>query len=333
MAAAVVFVYHLGHWGVWAPVGVFDLGYVGVGFFFVLSGFVLTVSVVPGTSPHTFFWRRFARIYPSHLVFTLVALFVLVPVAKDARSFVASAFLVQSWSLDPSVVYGMNGVAWSLSCEVAFYAAFPLTIVMLRRWSARTRWAVGVAWFLGTSAFVWSVAAGQRSETWELVASVNPVVRFSEFLLGVIAAMALREGWRPSVSLWHAGLVLGLLIAVTRVVEAPYPLPNQLLAPAFLIVILAATRADLDGGRGVLTRRWFIRAGEASYAFYLVHELVIINLRSWLGLDGSLMAAIALAGSVVAALALHRLVERPCQARLRARFAGSVVDRTAVVQS
>lgn len=77
-AAFMVFLFHM---RVFAPVpqplaAVFDQGYLGVTFFFVLSGFVLTWSLKPGVSTSTFYWRRFARIWPA----TMVALLLAIPV-------------------------------------------------------------------------------------------------------------------------------------------------------------------------------------------------------------------------------------------------------------
>ncbi|WP_153006429.1 acyltransferase [Leucobacter sp. G161] len=45
----------------------------GVAFFFVLSGFVLTYSARPATTTRNFYWRRFGRIYPAHIVALLLA--------------------------------------------------------------------------------------------------------------------------------------------------------------------------------------------------------------------------------------------------------------------
>ncbi|MHC2999665.1 hypothetical protein OB08_11010 [Microbacterium sp. HJ5] len=50
-------------------------GHLGVTFFFVLSGFVLTWAWRPEVDKRTFWWRRFSRIYPL----TLVTLFLAIP--------------------------------------------------------------------------------------------------------------------------------------------------------------------------------------------------------------------------------------------------------------
>src|SRR3954470_17084064 len=68
VAALLVFAFHSAGYGVlttsWWHLTRF--GFIGVSFFFVLSGVVLTWSSRPGQTSRQFYWRRFARIYPSH---------------------------------------------------------------------------------------------------------------------------------------------------------------------------------------------------------------------------------------------------------------------------
>ena len=113
----------------------------------------------------SFYWRRVGRIWPAHLAATLFAVAVIYYVGSsvpDWPSFFASVFLVQGWfeNVDPTLPG--NGVTWTLSVEVHFYALFPFvarfadrvrTSVLLRRdesqglagmyaftWWARTTW-------------------------------------------------------------------------------------------------------------------------------------------------------------------------------------------------
>jgi hypothetical protein len=123
-AALAVFIFHLDAWQVAAlPLKLSSLGSSGVAFFFVLSGFVLAWGTDPRLPVKTFYRRRFARVYPLDLVTLVIA--SLVPVVAVDRSWeaaVANAFMLQAWFRDYKIVYGMNGVSWSLSCEAFFYA-------------------------------------------------------------------------------------------------------------------------------------------------------------------------------------------------------------------
>jgi len=130
------------------------IGYVGVSFFFVLSGFILVYTyawrnVVLGE----FYQTRFARIYPAYL-FSLVltfpffcfgALKMHVPFFYFAEQhFTLSAVLVllllQSWV--PQAALSWNAVAWSLSVEAFFYAIFPFALNRFGKFSRQVLWAI-----------------------------------------------------------------------------------------------------------------------------------------------------------------------------------------------
>src|SRR4051794_6990365 len=149
-AALLVFAYHV-HLFMpgWYPARVFDIGLTGVSFFFVLSGFVLAWSHRPDT-PRAFLQRRFARVWPAHAVTWLVALPLLPLLDEQFRPGGAAAnlLLVQGW-LPGSGALHMTPPSWSLSCEAAFYLAFPLLVRLFARWPSRIRIAVAAAGVVG----------------------------------------------------------------------------------------------------------------------------------------------------------------------------------------
>jgi peptidoglycan/LPS O-acetylase OafA/YrhL len=308
-AAGAVVVYHLDVWGVAAlPGGVSLLGYLGVPFFFTLSGVVLTWGADRRVPVRRFYRRRFARVWPNHAVMAGVAALVpIVPAATGLVVAVPNLLLIQAWwPHDEQVIYGMNGVSWSLSCEAFFYACFPLILAVLRRVAPPWRWA------LAGSGLLLSLVAGiLRPE----VADHLPAVRLAEFLLGVVAGLALREGWVPRIPVLAAlgAVTLGLMLSY----RLPYPLPNTVMALPFVVALLCAAGRDLRGEPGWLPSRWLIFAGEASFALYLVHELTILNLREVVPFEPWVNASVLVVVACVAAVALHLLVERPANKRLR----------------
>jgi peptidoglycan/LPS O-acetylase OafA/YrhL len=311
IAALGVFLFHLGAWHVLGlPFHVEDLGYVGVGFFFVLSGFVLAWGTAPSTVALTFYRRRFARVWPSHAVMLLVA--VVVPVVSVARSWVSAipnALLVQAWFVGRGdIVFGMNGPSWSLSCEAFFYATFPLAVVLVPRVPRWAGWTVAGLALLCAFAASW-VAPGAALHV--------PLARYGEFLLGLLAGLAVRNGWRPRIG---GPLAVGVLVVTATVCHwLPQPVPDTVLAGPFLLVILWGAGRDLRGRGGWLTARWMVFAGEASYAFYLVHELVLVNLRDHLDAAPLLDALVILAAAAAGAVVLHLGVEKPLNRLLRGR--------------
>jgi peptidoglycan/LPS O-acetylase OafA/YrhL len=125
-AALAVFVFHLDHDGMWAPFPrLVALGQAGITFFFILSGFVLVWAHPDHDTPFRFYRRRFARVYPSHFVMLLVTVIVpTVAVARGVPEAIVSATLTQGWfAPTENLVYGMNGVSWTLSCEAFFSSA------------------------------------------------------------------------------------------------------------------------------------------------------------------------------------------------------------------
>ena len=101
-------------------------------------------------------------------------------------------------------------------------------------------------------------------------------------MLGVLLAVLVEKGWRPRLPFVPC---VALLLVVAGIVSVglgnhPQSVVDVVLAPLFALVILSAALADLGGRRGILRHRAFIYLGEVSFGFYLVHELVIVNLGS-----------------------------------------------------
>src|SRR6185295_7170314 len=123
---------------------------------------------------------RVARVYPVYLL----SLAVMIPfiledqTAGKAGYFAAYVFLVQAW-LGPLPV-GWNTPAWSLSCEMFFYALFPLATLLARRANWRRVIALAVV-ACALTRIMW--ASGVSDE-------IKPLVHLADFLMGVAAACA-----------------------------------------------------------------------------------------------------------------------------------------------
>ncbi|MEV4759400.1 acyltransferase [Micromonospora sp. NPDC049559] len=341
IAAALVFATHV----VWntslaaGPFGdgvrrLFSLsGAYGVGFFFILSGFVLTWTARRGDTAGRFWRRRFVKIYPSHLVTFLLAGVLLVAIAQPIATvdWVASLLLVQAWFPDIGTSSAMNGPSWSLSCEFFFYLMFPLFFAAVRRLRATWLWwAVGVTVALIAGAFLVAqflvtdqprltifFLSGTYSFTQIWFVYFLPPVRALEFVLGMLLARIVLAGRWPAFGVLPAAAVAvaGYLVALV----APYLAGTGGLASIWTAPLIAAAAvSDWRGTATGLRGRVLVRLGELSFAFYLVHWIVIMTAARLLGPQrafpqpvGYALIAVLLAVSLLLAWVLHTVVEDP----------------------
>jgi peptidoglycan/LPS O-acetylase OafA/YrhL len=99
------------------------------------------------------------------------------------------------------------------------------------------------------------------------------------------------------------------------------PSGNSWTAPVWLIVIMFVAQAAVRGTM-LFARAWMVYAGKVSFAFYLVHQLVLKQTFHLLGTGGpQALVAVAVAGG--SAVLLHRLVEVPAHQAVVARSAAS----------
>ena len=147
IAAGLVVLYHYMNSSEYvAPVFLKNIvghGYIGVNFFYILSGYILTYnydsSRFSNLSSKLNFWRaRFARVYPLY-IFTFVLMFGILVFQNYVRGNISEFFnyknnlyMIFYWAgLQNWFVYytGLLHVpSWSISCEIFFYFMFPFLI-------------------------------------------------------------------------------------------------------------------------------------------------------------------------------------------------------------
>ncbi|MEU9389937.1 acyltransferase [Streptomyces sp. NPDC048324] len=342
MAALLVFGLHVHNFGYFGGTAgrittwAFGAGGTGVSFFFVLSGFVLMWSARPGDRAPAFWRRRVARILPVHLVTAALALLMAwtlprMPMPTPTQG-LANVLLVHSWwrpwwqTLDP--------VSWSLACEAFFYAAFPLLALLLRRRGARGSAALAGASLLAVLVLAWADAHhwfGQPLYSF-------PAARLPEFVLGAaVARLVLLDRWRgPGLEGSLALAIIGYFLVPQ--VTAGYPATTCTVL-GFALLIPAAAVADLRGLPSLWRHRRLVRLGELSFAFYMVHLLVLRAGTALLGVkpryglaEGLTVTAAAFTVSLALSWLLYEKVERPARRLLLRRRRGgreraALVDR------
>jgi peptidoglycan/LPS O-acetylase OafA/YrhL len=347
-AAFQVLLFHL--WGMdgltWTPKWLqtfASAGYTGVTFFFVLSGFIFVYTYAGKPINLREFWRaRLARLYPVYLLALLLTapLFFSPDIVKMAPeeawpvqhmglTVALVLTIMQAWI--PQAALGWNVVSWSVSVEIFFYSMFPWLIARLRNISNRGLVLVGGAsWAVSVSLAVIYVVLkpdGPLLQTgfsfWRLMVVCNPLLRLPEFLFGLACGIwFVREQhtakWATLLTLLGVGGVLGPIAASSAI---PHPiLATGLMAPAYAAVICGL--ALRPRWIAALERPLLVLLGEASYALYLLHGLVLIVAMFIIqpnpnGPVSPVRALMATCAAVLVSVLVFRFVDAPLRRRLR----------------
>jgi peptidoglycan/LPS O-acetylase OafA/YrhL len=332
-AVAVVFVHVSGHLVTEPSVSAAaQFGYLGVSFFFLLSGFVLTWSCSRQRAG-TFLWARFSKIWPLQ-VLMMGAWFVLIAEHQpEPTKQTMVLLLAQAWDPRQSIYFAGNYVGWSLSCEMFFYLMFPLAILLIRRLHARGLAVVSaavVALLVGAPL----VTRGRVTDQFFFwLFYIFPLYRFGEFLLGMLLAAAVGIGLRlraPRVGAVVAVVGLcGFVLSVTGIVlSTGWSVPRPLMAvgalPFFVLLILSCTCTELAAPRRPGWFRSTVRLGEWSFALYLVHVPLLVITQRWgwwdddlSGMDQMFALAAFLLLAIAAAAVLHHGFEKPVERAMR----------------
>jgi peptidoglycan/LPS O-acetylase OafA/YrhL len=335
-AASWVVVHHLQlNPALHVPLGPLDAlashGWLGVDVFFVLSGFILTMTYEQRLRSFTFgdyrqfLERRLAKIYPLHFAtFCLALMLVLAAHAahyqlhnlqeNTLKSAICNLLLLHAFGLTRHS--GWNVYSWSVSAEWFAYSVlfFPM-LLGLRPVRARLVFLMGAT--LWAAYLLLCAFALHRNPD---LGSDGGVLRiFPEFVLGYGLYRLL-----PSLAI-AGDLCLAAAVAIAAV-ACTFHSGFFLIVFAIMALIAAAAR----GGRitnALCGSSWIVRIGEASYSVYLIQFFVLIAADMILRkvhlnhVALRVLAEMMDGGAViVAGLLLFRFFEDPIHTRLKARI-------------
>ena len=308
-------------------------GSLGVSFFFILSGFILTYSyknkiISNEVSVKDFWVARIARIYPLHFFTLLLSLPIFFSdVFKDPfvwiSSFLSHFFLLQSFIPNEEVYFGFNAVSWSISNELFYYIAFPFIILGLYNFSR------GV--FLSL-VFLLLIPVGIYLSPTNIeifVFGINPFLRISDFLIGIlifkIYERKLFESWFRKVS--TASIIEISTIAVFVVffsfrdeIPGGYKLSSYYWVPMSLIILVYSYQRGMISK--FLSHRLLILLGEISFSFYMLHALLMryllaLERRLQIVQNHYIMLVIIFVIIIISSYIVYRLFELPANRYLR----------------
>lgn len=343
LRAVAIFIVFLSHAGLSHIVP----GLFGVTIFFFLSGYLITTLMwmecerTGGVNLRDFYMRRALRIFPPfYLVLGVIAVLGVTGLVEGGFSWRAMAaqagFISNYWEIQGGLQPAGTEVMWSLAVEEHFYLLFPLFYLLLRRVLPDRRHQFVALLTLCGLVLAWRIFLVHG---WQVIDLHNGSAhhprtchgtdtRLDGLLFGCALAVfgnpALdASGGHRKLILWVALplSVMALLVSfVLRDVAFRetwrYTIQGLALIPIFIAVIRYSNWMPFR----FLNWSWVRKMGVLSYAFYLVHSLVIALVKTHLPMSKVGQGIIAFVISLALAGVMNSLIEKPC-ARLKKRFA------------
>ena len=290
--AFVVFLSHLTFvktnlaWYNYLKNNVFFEGYLGVGFFFILSGFVLALNYEkkvidnPNFDKKKFYIARIARIYPLHvLTFCVMLPFVIINVWQgyfhwDIAG--ANLFLLQSYIPVKDFYFSINNVSWSISTELFFYLMFPFYVIWLHKFPK-----LKYILLLIIPIIIFAEPYFRTNMKLEkAIFYINPIVRSFDFILGIITCQIYKKIKDTPINFSKGTLIEIAAITVLAIffyfhndVERAFRYGIYYWIPMVGIVLIFALQKGLFSK--ILQHKTLVYLGEISFAFYMIHMIVI----------------------------------------------------------
>jgi peptidoglycan/LPS O-acetylase OafA/YrhL len=261
-------------------------GYIGVSFFFVLSGFILTLNykrrlLKKKVSTRKFWLRRLARIYPLHLFTLLLSLPIFISgifeePASWLTGFLSNVFLIQSFIPAEDIYFGFNAVSWSISNELFYYLLFPGLLYLLYK---KKNLVFCFSVLIGIMLLVMWIS---KPEQYIFLFAINPFFRISDFIIGILLYRIYETKIFSSyfekprtATLLEVGAICMFLIFFGFHSFIPVPLRISIffwLPMMGLIFTLAHQAGRISHW---LSHKRLVLLGEVSFSFYMLHGLIM----------------------------------------------------------
>jgi peptidoglycan/LPS O-acetylase OafA/YrhL len=306
----------------------FSGGYAGVDVFFVISGYLITRTILAGIDAGQFsylgfFVNRVRRLFPALLTtigvsFLIGALLFNPPhLKKLAEAAIVSVLGVSNiyfwseasyWDIESAFKPLLH--TWSLAVEEQFYLVWPPLLLLASRASNKRIARIVLLTTLGLTSLVF---AGYLSLHHPRATFYWMPWRAFEFMIGA-AVIWLEVIARPRGQLWReimaaGGLAMIIVPFLVYTDHTPFPVPGAL-SPCIGTALLIWA-----GGSCLTSRLWtnrpMIWTGRISYSLYLVHWPLIIYYNYWRFAPPTLLEQIGLViGSFALAIPLNAFVEK-----------------------
>ena len=315
-------------------------GWIGVDLFFVLSGFLITLHILKINQQPGHLWRwktyltkRALRIVPTYYAVLFLAVSGVIPFYPVPENLLGFQVAYHMLFLQDYLPAGIVVAFWSLGVEEKFYLVAPILVMFLRRHSQLNKQIIYIVLFLFCFLILRGITAWQHAEIIEYRPFFNTFrspfhLTLDPILTGVMLAFIyqLKRQQSTVVSNSLANRVFWLGMSVFVMLISSNAMMDEItwwdktLQPTVIALACGAITFGLlfGAGAGRLFRSaWLFFFARISYSLYLIHlpmlplSLEIIRYISPPNHEFPLFCAIYFCTSVIAALLLHYLIEKP----------------------
>lgn len=287
------------------PIHEFYIGEIAVYLFFMISGFVISITALNCTTMGEFAYRRFSRLYPVYwggLIFMALTIMLF----GAGRAISVTQMLFNLMMLHEYVhARHIAAVFWSLTVELSFYflvaCVIGLGLMPYRR-------PLLLAWSL--LIFLYGFYSIPNPIPWPVVKLL--VLNHRQFFIYGIAVYELWKAKQAETGVTDRFYLLLIAISIASCMVR---------YPAVVFIILIGIHAlfylAVMKKLAFLRNRLLVYLGGISYALYLEHSIIGPILMDHLALPRAVEIVAASIAALLAALALTSLIERPALGWLR----------------
>jgi peptidoglycan/LPS O-acetylase OafA/YrhL len=316
----------------WIFLSIMKEGYLGVSFFFILSGFILAYNyqgkfLIKNYPVKQFYIARFARIYPLHFLTFLISIPFIYgsTIFSDVLIFksITNLTLTQSFIPIKGVYFSFNAPSWSISNEMFFYLLFPFIVGAI--YALKKKWYILLIIF----SLIPIASLLIPSDYYHQLFYINPIARIFDFAIG-LSLYNLYVHLKTNVKTFNYNYLeisAVVLFIIFFYFHSDMPKVSRYSfyywLPMSLIIIAFSFQKGFISK--FLSHKLFIYLGEISFGIYMYHHLVMRYFKplnaKFLGIENDLFsAALILIISLLVSHWSFKYFETPMNSYLKRRF-------------
>lgn len=265
---------------------------IGVSFFYILSGFILTYTYNESILLNTFSFKEFiikriTKLYPLHILTLILSVPLSLNGFRRETAFwftklIINGILIQSWFLNDHLYWSFNAPSWSISNELFYYLVFPIIIIHLSKSKLNQ---ISIIIYLSGIILISYLLIGNQISA-DLL-NINPLIRLSDFIIGILLCKIFLKIKFIRISYFTMSileisslLILFLLYNYRLIIPLNFRYAIYYWIPISLFILLIAYQKGIISS--ILNNKILVKLGEISFSFYLIHMIVARYVKEFL---------------------------------------------------